>query len=45
MPIRLGAKVTKSDTHEIEINLTPAMQDGGVGQPCPISAPVSIVVR
>jgi len=23
MPVRLGAKVTKSDTHEIEINLVP----------------------
>jgi hypothetical protein len=29
MPLRLGTKVTKSDTHEIEINLAPPGQDGG----------------
>ena len=27
MPVRLGTKVTKRDTHEIEINLTPSVQD------------------
>lgn len=27
MPVRLGTKVTKSDTHEIEINLIPPGQD------------------
>jgi hypothetical protein len=27
MPVRLGTKVTKSDTHEIEINLVPPGQD------------------
>ena len=29
MPVRLGTKVTKSDTHEIEINLAPPGQDAG----------------
>jgi hypothetical protein len=29
MPVRLGAKVTKGDTHEIEINLVPPNQDAG----------------
>lgn len=29
MPVRLGTKVTKSDTHEIEINLVPPSQDAG----------------
>jgi len=29
MPVRLGATVTKSRTHEIEINLTPPGQEGG----------------
>lgn len=29
MPVRLGTKVTKSDTHEIEINLAPPSQDAG----------------
>jgi hypothetical protein len=29
MPVRLGTKVTKSDTHEIEINLVPPGQDSG----------------
>jgi hypothetical protein len=27
MPVRLGTKVTKSDTHEIEINLIPPSQE------------------
>jgi hypothetical protein len=27
MPVRLGSKVTRSDTHEIEINLIPPGQD------------------
>ncbi len=30
MPIRFGAKVTRSDTHEIEINLGPPAQETGV---------------
>lgn len=29
MPVRLGTKVTKSDTHEIEINLIPPGQEAG----------------
>jgi hypothetical protein len=29
MPVRLGTKVTKSDTHEIEINLAPPSRDAG----------------
>jgi hypothetical protein len=29
MPIRLGTKVTKSDTHEIEVSLAPPGQDTG----------------
>lgn len=29
MPVRFGAKVTKSDTHEIEINLAPPSQEPG----------------
>jgi hypothetical protein len=29
MPVRLGGKVTKSDTHEIEISLVPPGQDTG----------------
>ena len=29
MPVRFGAKVTKSDTHEIEINLVPPAQETG----------------
>ena len=29
MPVRFGAKVTKSDTHEIEINLVPPGQEAG----------------
>ena len=29
MPVRLGTTVTKSDTHEIEINLAPPSQDAG----------------
>jgi hypothetical protein len=29
MPVRLGTKVTKSDTHEIEVNLTPPGQEAG----------------
>lgn len=29
MPVRLGAKVTKSDTHEIEINLAPPGEKTG----------------
>jgi hypothetical protein len=29
MPVRLGAKVTKSDTHEIEVNLIPPGQEAG----------------
>jgi hypothetical protein len=29
MAVRLGTKVTKSDTHEIEVNLTPPGQEGG----------------
>jgi Trypsin-co-occurring domain 2 len=29
MPVRFGAKVTRSDTHEIEINLAPPAQEPG----------------
>jgi len=29
MPVRFGAKVTKSDTHEIEINLVPPAREAG----------------
>jgi hypothetical protein len=29
MPVRLGTKVTKSDTHEIEINLAPPDHEAG----------------
>jgi hypothetical protein len=29
MPVRLGTKVTRQDTHEIEINLAPPDQDAG----------------
>lgn len=29
MPVRFGTKVTKSDTHEIEINLVPPSQEPG----------------
>jgi hypothetical protein len=29
MPVRLGTKVTKSDTHEIEINLAPPALEAG----------------
>ena len=29
MPVRFGTKVTKSDTHEIEINLVPPGQEPG----------------
>lgn len=29
MPVRLGTKVTKSDTHEIEVNLSPPGQEAG----------------
>ena len=29
MPLRFGAKVTRSDTHEIEINLSPPAQEPG----------------
>lgn len=29
MPVRLGSKVTKSDTHEIEVNLIPPGQEAG----------------
>src|SRR5260370_1873813 len=29
MPVRFGAKVTKSDTHEIEINLVPPGREAG----------------
>jgi hypothetical protein len=29
MPVRLGTKVTKSDTHEIEVNLTPPGEETG----------------
>ena len=32
MPVRLGTKVTKSDTHEIEVNLTPPGQEAGGSQ-------------
>ncbi len=27
MPVRIGTRITRSDTHEIEINLTPPGQD------------------
>jgi hypothetical protein len=30
MPVRFGTKVTKSDTHKIEINLVPPAQESGV---------------
>ena len=29
MPVRFGARVTKSDTHEIEINLIPPGREAG----------------
>ncbi len=29
MPVRFGAKVTRSDTHDIEINLAPPPQESG----------------
>lgn len=29
MPVRFGAKVTRSDTHEIEINLAPPAEEAG----------------